>query len=131
MNRILVVEDDSSVRLWLSTTLSAAGYTVTVAGSLTEARSIFGAGLYDVVVVDWKLPDGSGALLAREAQASGSATLMISGFGLSLPQQAFDEAACLWKPFGAEDLLRGVEKQIALRSARSSAAGGDADLPGS
>jgi len=117
MNHVLVVEDDPGVRLWIGATLSAASYAVTVASSVTEARALLGPGLYDIVVVDWKLPDGSGALLAREAQASGAASLIISGYGLSLPQGAFDEDACLWKPFGAEDLLRGVEKQIALRSA--------------
>ena len=124
MNRVLVVEDDSSVRLWIGATLSAASYAVTVASSVTEARSLLGLGRYDIVVADWKLPDGSGALLAREAQASGAATLIISGYGLSLPPGAFNEDACLWKPFGAEDLLRGVEKQIALRSAGALAQAG-------
>ncbi len=109
---ILVVEDDADVAFWIEQTLSRAGYAVTAAKTVAEARSLLKSAAYDLVLADWKLPDGSGVFLAREAKAAGAGTLVMTGYALSLPLAAFEGHGCLRKPMNADDLLGAVQNRI-------------------
>ncbi|HEX7968698.1 MAG TPA: response regulator [Stellaceae bacterium] len=112
MSRILVVEDDPDIAPLMHETLSRAGYAVAGAKTVSEARSLLQSGAYDLVLTDWKLPDGSGIMLAREAKARGIETLMITGYALSLPPAAFEGHDCLRKPLTADDLLSAIRRHI-------------------
>ena len=60
MPHVLIVDDDANTRAALAALARAEGLTVGAAGSLREARIQMGRLRPDVVLVDLKLPDGSG-----------------------------------------------------------------------
>jgi two-component system phosphate regulon response regulator PhoB len=64
--KILVVEDEQSIRDMLAFNLGRAGYTVERAGDGREARASIADGFPDVVLMDWMLPDISGLELTRQ-----------------------------------------------------------------
>ena len=65
MTRILVVEDDPSIRLGLEDTLTAKGYEVEVVGRGSDGAERAIAGKFDLVVLDVMLPDIDGFEVCR------------------------------------------------------------------
>jgi DNA-binding response OmpR family regulator len=61
MTRILVVEDDPSIRMGLEDTLTAKGYEVEVVGRGVEGAERAISGRYDLLVLDVMLPDITGS----------------------------------------------------------------------
>ncbi len=68
MSTVLVVEDEAQVAASLRGLLEREGYTVRLAGTLAEARRALapGAPPVDVMLLDWRLPDGEGIDLLKE-----------------------------------------------------------------
>ncbi len=64
--RILVVDDEKLIRVWLEAHLGEAGYQLSLAADLAAARAQFAERPPDAVLLDLKLPDGSGLELLRE-----------------------------------------------------------------
>jgi two-component system phosphate regulon response regulator PhoB len=64
--KILVVEDERSIRDMLAFNLGRAGYAVERAADGREARASIADGFPDVVLMDWMLPDLSGLELTRQ-----------------------------------------------------------------
>lgn len=64
--KILVVEDERSIRDMLAFNLSRAGFAVDRAADGREARAAIADGYPDVVLMDWMLPDVSGLELTRQ-----------------------------------------------------------------
>lgn len=64
MSRLLLVEDDTSLGATLQERLAKEGYFVQWAQSSSEASSAYQNGLFDLVILDIGLPDGSGFDLA-------------------------------------------------------------------
>ena len=65
MKRVLLVEDDRSVRRYLEVTLQRSGYEVITAGDGLEAMKLALSSAVDVVVTDAVMPNMSGQELAR------------------------------------------------------------------
>jgi DNA-binding response OmpR family regulator len=66
-SRVLIVEDEPQVAASLRELLEREGYVVTVAGSIAEAkRALAGVEALDVMLLDWRLPDGEGIDLLKE-----------------------------------------------------------------
>jgi diguanylate cyclase (GGDEF)-like protein/PAS domain S-box-containing protein len=63
--RILFVDDSQSVRLAYRQLLERNGFTVSVASTLKEAVDMSSNGGFDLVIVDYFLPDGNGDELCR------------------------------------------------------------------
>jgi DNA-binding response OmpR family regulator len=63
--RLLVVEDEVDLADAVARGLRRRGHAVDVAGSVIEAELRLTAGEYDLAVLDWNLPDGSGLDIAR------------------------------------------------------------------
>ena len=63
---ILVVDDQDSIRHFVSKALEDDGYSVVTTGSLREARTVIERDLPDLAIFDLKLPDGTGLDLLRE-----------------------------------------------------------------
>jgi DNA-binding response OmpR family regulator len=70
MTRILVVEDDPSIRMGLEDTLAAKGYEVDVVGKGGDGAERALTGRYDLVVLDVMLPDIDGFEVCRRIRAS-------------------------------------------------------------
>jgi DNA-binding response OmpR family regulator len=81
--RILLVEDEHSIRVALSRGLGRHGHQVEAVASLAEARERAGTIRPEALVSDLKLPDGSGLDLAEEL---GLPFILMTGYG------TFDDA---------------------------------------
>lgn len=102
--RVLVVEDDLSVRETLTDLLSAAGHSVTAAAGFGEAVAMLAQARWDVLLADLVLPGGSGLALAAQAQARGMGAVICSGHPQSIGQMERQGIAHLVKPFSAAAL---------------------------
>lgn len=58
--RFLVVEDTGDLSHAIATRLGAAGHIVEIAETLSDARHFLSAGVFDMIILDVNLPDGSG-----------------------------------------------------------------------
>jgi two-component system, NtrC family, response regulator AtoC len=63
---ILVVDDEKALRFGLKEGLSEEGYRVETAGDIAEAVSLLERGEFHLVLLDQKLPDGSGLDFLRQ-----------------------------------------------------------------
>ena len=76
MKHIFFVEDDLSLINGLSFALKKQGYEVTVARTVLEAKALWRANAYDLVILDVALPDGSGYDLCREIRRTSKVPLV-------------------------------------------------------
>ncbi|MBB6624542.1 response regulator transcription factor [Clostridium gasigenes] len=60
MGRILLIEDDESLALGIEYSLMEEGYQVLRGGTVEEGKCIFEDGIFDLVLLDINLPDGTG-----------------------------------------------------------------------
>ncbi|GAB4127136.1 MAG: hypothetical protein Fur0040_09960 [Sideroxydans sp.] len=80
--RVLVVDDDELVRRGTADLLAAWGCAVTEAGSLAQVRANCAQQEFDLVVCDYRLPDGTGLQLADclvEHHRDQTAFVLVSG----------------------------------------------------
>lgn len=64
--RVLVVDDENLIRVWLEAQLEEAGYQVVLAEDAATARHAFAEDPPDAALLDLKLPDGDGLELLEE-----------------------------------------------------------------
>jgi DNA-binding NtrC family response regulator len=98
--RLLIVEDDASLRQMLSLDLQELGYRVAAGGSCREAMTWACRQGFDVALVDYQLPDGDGLGLLECLRARDPHLQVFLYTGLRSPGLA-DRALCM----GARDLL--------------------------
>ena len=67
--RLLLVEDHEPIAEILTKFMGKAGYAVTVARTVSEARELLAGGRFDAMVSDIGLPDGTGWDLMTHARA--------------------------------------------------------------
>ena len=115
MTRILVVEDDPSIRMGLEDTLKAKGYEVEVVGRGSEGAERATSGRYDLVVLDVMLPDIDGFEVCRRIRASKAArrlpVIILSARGAELDRVRGLELGAddyVTKPFSLMELLARV-----------------------
>jgi DNA-binding response OmpR family regulator len=118
---ILAVEDEARNAALLRAILGPAGYDLTIAASLAEAREALGAKTPALVLLDRHLPDGDGLSLARELRASattaGVPILLVSASVLPVDRIAAEEAGCagfIDKPVRVDALLAEVARHLGL-----------------
>jgi len=114
---ILVVDDQDSIRHFVSKALEAEGYTVQTMASVREARAAVERDMPDLAVLDLKLPDGTGLELLREikrVQPEVSVILMTAFGELETAVEAMS-AGAFWfvkKPFQNDELLALVARAL-------------------
>ncbi|MCE9582748.1 MAG: response regulator [Planctomycetes bacterium] len=120
--RILVVEDEDSLRGLIATRLQAAGYLVEVARDGAEALStqLVGSPNFDLVISDVVMPKMGGTELAAKMKASSPRVkvLLMSGYPDGAMVQAgeiSEEMPFINKPFATADLLRKVRETLDSR----------------
>ena len=128
MTRILVVEDDPSIRMGLEDTLTAKGYEVDVVGKGGEGAERATSGRYDLVVLDVMLPDIDGFEVCRRIRGARGPVrrlpvIMLSARGAELDRVRGLELGAddyVTKPFSLMELLARVSS--VLRRAHGEAA---------
>jgi DNA-binding response OmpR family regulator len=115
--RVLIVEDDESLRQIVSRHLRSAGYEVDEASSAEDAASAIEGGLRPgVVLLDLNLPGDTGwDLLRGPALASaGSPPVIITSATTVSPRRLaeFGCAGYLPKPFPLETLVATIERSL-------------------
>lgn len=116
MEKILVVDDEKSLREVLSIMLKRAGYTVTEACDGDEAIGHVNKEIYDLVITDLRMPkaDGMDVLKAVKSSSPETVVLVITAFATSdsaveaMKQGAYDY---LTKPFQVDEV------QLIIRNA--------------
>ncbi|MGC8916427.1 MAG: sigma-54-dependent transcriptional regulator [Thermoanaerobaculum sp.] len=126
MARILVVDDEASIRELLRIILKAEGYRVSEAGTLAEAHAQLARERFDLVVCDIYLPDGNGLELLRAARVKGLEVPFVVITAHTTPAQAISalrEGAVdyLSKPFDVEVLKAVVGKHLAASAPQAAA----------
>jgi DNA-binding response OmpR family regulator len=130
VTRILVVEDDPSIRMGLEDTLTAKGYQVDAVARGGEGAERALSGRYDLVVLDVMLPDLDGFEVCRRIRGDrGPArrvpVIMLSARGAELDRVRGLELGAddyVTKPFSLMELLARVASVL-----RRTAGGEDAE----
>jgi DNA-binding NtrC family response regulator len=115
---ILLVEDESLFANAVSKRLGKAGYKCRIAGTLAEAQHQVSTGVIELVLLDMRLPDGSGLdFLARlrESEAADIPVVVLTAYGeledavAAMKLKALDY---LKKPIDLDELLITLEKAL-------------------
>jgi response regulator RpfG family c-di-GMP phosphodiesterase len=117
--KILIVDDDDSVRDVISVLLTEEGYHCGCASGADEALGLMGAG-YQLVISDMKMPghDGLWLLDRIRKEHEDTSVILLTGFGDTeaavecLRRGAVDY---LLKPPRVTDLVRAIERALAKR----------------
>ncbi|MEE9180466.1 MAG: response regulator, partial [Vicinamibacteria bacterium] len=117
MSRILVVDDETSMRQLLEITLRKEGYRVTMAESGQKAVEALSKAAYDLVISDIKMPDMSGVEVLRVVKQSAPETpvIMITAYSSAetaveaLRLGAYDYIA---KPFKIDELKVTIKNAL-------------------
>jgi two-component system nitrogen regulation response regulator GlnG len=124
MSRVLVADDERSIRFVLREVLEGAGHEVEEASSGDEARARLGAERFDLAFLDIRMPEVTGLELLDEIQASGSEGPVVV---IITAQTTFEHAIeamkrgafdYLTKPFDVAEVEALVEKALRLRGLR-------------
>jgi DNA-binding NtrC family response regulator len=114
---LLLVDDEESFRKLVGKELARAGYQVTTAGGLQEAREILVKRSFHLVLLDVRMPDGSGLDLLAEIKEGSPSTevVMLTAYGTveeairAMKQGALD---FLTKPCKLVELEAVLEKAV-------------------
>jgi two-component system cell cycle response regulator CpdR len=117
MPRILLAEDDDSLRGFLARALERAGYEVTACADGDEAAANLDRD-WDLLLTDIVMPGMDGIEVARQAAARqpGLRIMFITGFAavaLAAGDQAPAGAKVLSKPIHLREIVTEVEKMMA------------------
>ena len=118
--RILLIEDDYSIRSFVKTILETNGYQVLTAVACQEGLMMYSSHVPDLVILDLGLPDQDGLSFIPEVRKHGNTPILV----LSARSMESDKVTALdlgandyvTKPFGTAELLARV--RAALRSRR-------------
>jgi PAS domain S-box-containing protein len=112
MSKILIVDDERSIRITLTEFLRDAGYLVVAEDDLSRALRLVESETFDIVVTDILLPGGSGLQLLHKLRTEQPACLV-----LVITGQPSMETAVEAVHDGAHDyLLKPISKEIILRA---------------
>lgn len=115
--RVLIVEDEELIRWSLRQKFQSRGYEVTEAADGSEAQQAIDTGIFDLVMLDYKLPDMTGLDVLRflRERDGDAVVIMMTAFSSiesaveAIKLGAFDY---LPKPFQMEHLLFTVDKAL-------------------
>ena len=114
MVRILLAEDDASMRAYLGRALERAGYEVVAVDRGTAALPLIEAESFDLLLTDIVMPEMDGIELAQKAAviAPDMRVMFITGFAAVALQggRTAPEAKLLSKPFHLKDLVAEVDR---------------------
>ena len=112
---VLIIEDSPSLALGYAAQLEEAGYLVTLAATLAEARELLSGGTFAAALLDLQLPDGDGLTLLEARASDAPAFIVITADGslsraiAAMRLGAFD---FLVKPVSGTRLLSTIRSAV-------------------
>jgi DNA-binding response OmpR family regulator len=119
--RVLLVDDDESVREMMTLSLEIKGFKVLAAASVTEALKLITTETFDVLITDLHMPnpsDGFAVITAMRHAQPKALTLLVSGFPdvkSAMDAIALEADDIIVKPFEAGRLAVLVREKLANR----------------
>ena len=116
-SRILVADDEGSLRNVLSSELSSNGYEVATAADGQEAVSIIEKSPFDLVLLDIKMPKMDGFEVLRYVKKShpGMKVIMLTGYAdlkNAIESKRHGAEDFVSKPYDLVDLLTTIERVL-------------------
>ena len=125
--RLLLVEDEETLRSTLRMNFELEGYDVTTAARGSEAQERIRGARFDGIVLDVMLPDVDGFTICETMRLEGNATPVLFLTARGLPHDRIRALRSgddyLGKPFELEELLLRVTKLVARSQAGSVSVG--------
>lgn len=106
---ILVIDDNHTLQFGLKKLLEESGYIIYTALSIKEAQELLAERTYDLILLDWMLPDGSGVEFLKQIRQDG---LSIPVMLFSSKSEVVDKVEAL--DAGADDYLEKPFSNIEL-----------------
>lgn len=78
--RILFVEDEPDTLALMTLAFRSVGLVVEAVGTVADVQALLDGARYDVVIADWRLPDGEGLAVADRAAGLGSKSIIYSSY---------------------------------------------------
>jgi two-component system cell cycle response regulator CpdR len=120
MIRILLAEDDDSMRHYLCRALERSGYEVVAVDRGTAALPLIGQERFDLLLTDIVMPEMDGIELAQHVASIAPETrvMFITGFAAVTLRagRVAPEAKVLSKPFHLRDLVMEVDRMFGRSS---------------
>lgn len=105
---ILLVEDERGILDLLAEVFDDSGYSFDAAMTVAEAVGFLDRCSYQLVIADWRLPDGDGLFVADAAAALGAKTILMSGHLSQMNGGRADGHDTIMKPFELDELVNAV-----------------------
>ena len=126
--RILLIEDENTIRNFVKTILEANDYQVLTAGNYQQGIMMFSSHIPDLVLLDLGLPDRDGLDFIRYVRSENTVPILV----LSARTQESDKVQALdlgandyvTKPFGTQELMARVRAALRSRRLNSEQQGG-------
>ncbi|MCG8636229.1 MAG: response regulator [Desulfobacterales bacterium] len=121
MPKVLIIDDEASIRIMLSTLLEKNGYSIVTAENGAQGFNLFKTHLPDLTITDLIMPEKEGLELIREIKTLDPEAKIIamSGGGTAQPDTYLKLAArfgaqrTFSKPINTERLLSFVQEALA------------------
>jgi len=115
--RVLIIEDEKLIRWSLRQKFEARGYQVTEVDTGNAALEALNSGVYDLIMLDYKLPDITGLDVLRKVRETDSDVVVIMMTAFSSIESAVDAIKLgaydyITKPFSMDDVLRTADKAL-------------------
>jgi CheY-like chemotaxis protein len=116
--RILLVDDEQTVRQTIKLLLVFDEHTVTEAKDGREALDLFARETFDLVITDFAMPRMQGNELAVRIKqlVPAQPIIMITAYAATLAAAENPVDVVLNKPFGFQDLRQAITKVLATRN---------------
>jgi len=117
--KILLADDDASLRALLKARLEANGYEVLIAAGGREALDMVSAKKPDLILLDIMMPDMSGEEVMRKITADGKVgfipVIFITARGTKVKGLDLGAVDYVQKPFDSDELLARIRVQLRIK----------------
>jgi PAS domain S-box-containing protein len=122
--KVLVIDDEKQVCLLISTLLTERGIEVDSAGTGEEALSKLTSGIYDLILLDIRLPDVNGIelkeMITRQWPVYGDRILFMTGDAVQQKESGFcalpkEAGEVIAKPFNLQSFERTVTEALGAK----------------